>query len=84
MSQMEADELYARQLAEQYNSAPAYGGAPRSTSESRGAQEPRMPRPQKRQTGLKPNELYDDREHSFIDGTIPWYGYAWQLLMWCR
>ncbi|MCJ1355081.1 MAG: ubiquitin-binding protein cue5 [Icmadophila ericetorum] len=70
MSQMEADEMYARQLAAQYNAAPTYGGAPRSSSESRGVQEPRMPRPQKRQTGLKPNELYDDR-HSFIDDDLP-------------
>ena len=64
-SQLEADELYARQLAEQYNGPAAYGQAPRSTSRERRA--PRSGR-SNRDTGLKPNELYDDREHSFIDG----------------
>ena len=67
LSQVEADEQYARQLAEQYNGLVAYGGAPRS-----GSREYRAPRAQrpKKETGLKPNELYDDREHSFIDGMI--------------
>src|SRR3954451_5529721 len=56
-TQLEADELYARQLAEHYNDSTSYGGS----------REPPLPRPRK-ETGLKPNELYDDREHSFIDG----------------
>ena len=64
-NQLEADELYARQLAEQYNSPTVYEPHPRSGS--RGQREPHLPRPQ-RETGLKPNELYDDREHSFLDG----------------
>ena len=62
LTQVEADELYARQLAEQYENAGAYeertmnrgpGGAPRRQA-----------------TGLKPNEMYD-REHSFIDDDLP-------------
>ncbi len=62
-SQLEADEQYARQLAEHYSGAGAYGVPPRS-----GSRDPPLPRP-KKDTDLKPNELYDDREHSFIDGT---------------
>jgi len=49
--------MYARQLAEHY-------GGPRRIS---GEREPTLPR-RKTDTGLKPNELYDDREHSFLDG----------------
>ena len=64
-SQLEADEQYARQLAEHYSGAGAYSAAPRTTS--RGRRDPALLRP-KRETGLKPNELYDDREHSFLDG----------------
>lgn len=56
-NQLEADELYARQLAEHYS-----GGQMRSSA--RGG--PPMPRP-RQQTGLKPSELYDDN-HSFLDG----------------
>ena len=65
-SQLQADEQYARQLAEHYSGAGAYGAAPRSGS--RGRRDPPLPR-RKQETGLKPNELYDDREHSFLDGT---------------
>ena len=65
-SQVLADEQYARQLAEQYSGTATYGGAPRS--DLRGPQNPNLARPRK-DTGLKPNELYEDREHSFIDGT---------------
>ena len=59
-SQVEADEQYARQLAEHYG-----GGsyAPRSTN--RGSGERR-----RQQTGLKPNEMYDEN-HSFIDDDLP-------------
>lgn len=60
LSQMEADEQYARQLAEHYDRA--------------GSHAPREPRPYARnrnETGLKPNELYDDREHSFLDDDLP-------------
>ncbi|MCJ1315058.1 ubiquitin-binding protein cue5 [Xylographa vitiligo] len=67
-SQLEADEQYARQLAEQYNGTAAYGGPPRSISKDQRA--PRGSR--NRDTGLKPSELYDDdREHSFIDDDLP-------------
>jgi len=46
LSQLEADEQYARQLAEHYGGAGGYG--PRGSS--RGG-------PPRQQTGLKPNEL---------------------------
>lgn len=62
-SQLEADEAYARRLAEHYESA-AYEAR---TSSSRDG----PARPRRQQTGLKPNELYDDREHSFIDDDLP-------------
>lgn len=73
-SQVEADEQYARQLAEHYSGSSPYGGQPRSHSGTR--RDPAIPRPQRdpaiprpqRNTGLKPNELYDDRDHSFLDG----------------
>ena len=60
-SQLAADEQYARQLAEHYNGAAAYG-APRSG-----------PRGGQQNAGLRSrqnNDLYDDeeRERSFIDG----------------
>lgn len=66
-SQLEADEHYARQLAEHYSGAEAYN--PASRTASRGSRDPALPRP-KKETGLKPNELYDDREHSFLDGML--------------
>ena len=65
-SQLEADEAYARRLAEQYNGVPYESR--RGDDSGWGSREPRLPR-QKKETGLKPNELYDDRERSFIDGT---------------
>ncbi|KAI0867186.1 hypothetical protein GGS24DRAFT_486370 [Hypoxylon argillaceum] len=62
LSQMEADELYARQLAEHYDNAGAYEA--RTTNRSPAG-------PYRRQaTGLKPNEMYD-REHNFIDDDLP-------------
>jgi hypothetical protein len=61
-SQIESDELYARQLAEHYS-----GTGPQSQRRGRTDQYTNIPRARK-ETGLKPNELYDDREHSFIDG----------------
>ncbi|MCJ1379020.1 ubiquitin-binding protein cue5 [Xylographa soralifera] len=68
-SQLEADEQYARQLAEHYNGTAAYGGSPRNSSGDQRA--PHGAR-SNRDTGLKPNELYDDdREHSFIDDDLP-------------
>ena len=68
-SQLAADEQYARQLAEHYSGAAAYG-APRNDSrnDSRGGQQNggMMQKQSSRQ-----NDLYDDeeRERSFIDGT---------------
>lgn len=61
MSQMEADELYARQLAEHYDNA-AYEARTRNRS-------PGQP-VRRSATGLKPNEMYD-REHSFVDDDLP-------------
>lgn len=61
--QMEQDERYARQLAAHYQQrAEGYQGYG-----SRGQGDPPLP-PRRAQTGLKPNEMYDDREHSFFDG----------------
>ncbi|KAH8687817.1 hypothetical protein BGZ60DRAFT_425676 [Tricladium varicosporioides] len=59
-SQLEADEQYARQLAEHYGGVGSYG--PRTTS--RGNPQARQ------QTNLKPNEMYEE-EHSFIDDDLP-------------
>ncbi|OIW27522.1 hypothetical protein CONLIGDRAFT_645782 [Coniochaeta ligniaria NRRL 30616] len=61
--QLEADELYARRLAEHYENSGAY----EARTSSRGSAMPRG----RQQTGLKPNELYDDREHSFLDDDFP-------------
>ncbi len=60
---MDADERYARQLAAHYESAEGYGAY---GSRSRG--EPPLP-PRRQDSGLKPNEMYDDKEHSFFDGS---------------
>ncbi|KAK7620785.1 hypothetical protein IWX48DRAFT_550551 [Phyllosticta citricarpa] len=63
-TQLEADELYARQLAEHYQNTGAHAGYG-----SRGRGDP--PIGQRRETNLKPNEMYDDREHSFFDDDLP-------------
>ena len=63
--QLEADEMYARQLAEHYSVA-GLRGVPQTGWDH----EPHLPRPRK-ETGLKPNELHDDREYSFFDGNLP-------------
>ncbi|KAL8942847.1 MAG: hypothetical protein Q9211_001210 [Gyalolechia sp. 1 TL-2023] len=66
-SQMAADEQYARQLAEHYNGAGAYG-APRGGS--RGRQKPPVAGPQR--TNSRRHEAYEeDRERSFIDDDLP-------------
>ncbi|KAK1761324.1 CUE domain-containing protein 5 [Echria macrotheca] len=62
-SQLEADEEYARRLAEHYENVGAYE---ERTSNNRG---PGIRGRQ--QTGLNPNRLYDDREHSFLDDDLP-------------
>jgi len=61
-SQLEADEMYARQLAEHYDGTSSMG-QPRGT---RGSAE----RGRRKETGLKPNELHDDG-HSFLDDDLP-------------
>lgn len=62
LSQMEADELYARQLAEQYDNVGAY--EERTTNRGPSGQSRRQA------TGLKPNEMYN-REPNFIDDELP-------------
>ncbi|KAI1112769.1 hypothetical protein F5Y14DRAFT_420762 [Nemania sp. NC0429] len=62
LSQMEADELYARQLAEHYDNVGAY----EERTTNRGPTGPYR----RQATGLKPNEMYD-REPSFIDDELP-------------
>jgi hypothetical protein len=62
MSQLESDELYARQLAEQYNQPTQYDGF---GSRTRG--DPPLPR-RRKDSGLKPSEMYEGKEHSFFDG----------------
>ena len=61
MTQLESDELYARQLAEHYNQS-SYDGF---GSKTRG--DPPLPR-KRREGSLKPNEMYEGKEHSFFDG----------------
>lgn len=56
-SQLEADEQYARQLAEHYGGGGSYG--PRSTSNR-----------ERNEAGLRPNEL-NDENHSFLDDDLP-------------
>ena len=63
--QLAADERYARQLAEHYNGAAAYGDLPRSVSGARRGQ-PRGP-PRGR-SPPRPEDLDDDRDRSFFDG----------------
>lgn len=61
-SQLEADEAYARQLAQHYETQSA-------AYEARTAN--RGPPRHRQQTGLNPNELHDDREYSFLDDDLP-------------
>ena len=66
MSQLEADELYARQLAEQYNSA-----APRSQTTYNQRE------PARRNVNRQPQQpMYDDPEHerNFFDDDLPEIG----------
>lgn len=60
LSQLEADEQYARQLAEHY------GGGGGSYGPQRGNRE----RAQQRQSGPHPNDPYDEN-HSFLDDDLP-------------
>lgn len=62
-NQLEADELYARQLAEHYSGSASQPYHPSGSGARRGP-----PVVQRRpETGLKPNELHEE-EHSFLDG----------------
>ena len=62
-SQLAADEQYARQLAEHYQTSAAYGGG------SRGRSNPPGPGP-RRANSRQYAEPEDERERSFIDGTV--------------
>ncbi|KAH7004987.1 hypothetical protein EDB82DRAFT_65258 [Fusarium venenatum] len=64
MSQMEADELYARQLAEHYDNVGDY----ENRTANRGANDGRQRQGQQGQQGP---EWGDDREHSFLDDDLP-------------
>ncbi|KAL8822043.1 MAG: hypothetical protein Q9223_000035 [Gallowayella weberi] len=66
-SQLAADEQYARQLAEHYNGAAAYG-SPRSGS--RGRPNPSLSG-QKRTASRQYPQHEDERERSFIDDDLP-------------
>ncbi|KAL8854689.1 MAG: hypothetical protein Q9221_000471 [Calogaya cf. arnoldii] len=66
-SQLAADEQYARQLAEHYNTSAAYG-APRTGS--RGRSNPPISGP-KRVNSRQYPESEDERERSFIDDDLP-------------
>ncbi|KAI4285322.1 MAG: hypothetical protein L6R38_000746 [Xanthoria sp. 2 TBL-2021] len=66
-SQLAADEQYARQLAEHYNTSAAYG-APRSGS--RGRSNPPISGP-KRVNSRQYPDSEDERERSFIDDDLP-------------
>lgn len=63
LSQLEADEQYARQLAEHYGGGGSYG--PQSGSRGSIGQRGRQQNP-----GLRPNEFYEEN-HSFIDDDLP-------------
>lgn len=63
-SQMESDELYARQLAAHYQQA--------STREEQGLR-PRgnqQPSSRGRESETSHNESYEDKDYSFLDGTL--------------
>ena len=66
-SQLLADEQYARQLAHHYHGSDTYPGPP--VPGSRGRQDSDDNRARK-EIGIKPSEHNEDREHSFIDGTL--------------
>jgi hypothetical protein len=65
MSQLEADELYARQLAEHFDNVGSY----ESRTANRGGNDERQRQGQHGQHGQ--DQWGDDREHSFIDDDLP-------------
>ena len=62
-NQLEADELYARQLAEHYSGTASYVPDLGRRNVTR---DPPLPA-RRKETGLRPNELQDG-DHSFLDG----------------
>lgn len=64
--QMLKDEQYARQLAEHYNNQEGYGQDRRGPRPQDGT--PKLPRRPNQQSHN--DDLYDDRERSFIDGKM--------------
>ncbi|KAH7398579.1 hypothetical protein BKA66DRAFT_206861 [Pyrenochaeta sp. MPI-SDFR-AT-0127] len=64
-SQLEQDEIYARQLAEHYQSQGGHGG--------QGGYGSRVPgeAPRRQQGGSRPNDPNSEREHSFFDDDLP-------------
>lgn len=74
-SQLAADEEYARRLAMQYeNEGAAYEhrtSTPYARSGNRRNMDPAYPSRPRPETGLKPNEMWGEREHSFIDDDLP-------------
>ncbi|KAK6351757.1 ubiquitin-binding protein cue5 [Orbilia javanica] len=64
-SQMEADELYARQLAEHY------GGLPRENRQGRGGYGNYPEQQQQQQRRRQHPQEEDDRERSFFDDDLP-------------
>ncbi|KAK4162271.1 hypothetical protein QBC43DRAFT_322159 [Cladorrhinum sp. PSN259] len=65
-AQLEADERYARQLAEHFENVGAY----ESRTSNRGYGGAPAPRG-RQQTGIRPPSSDDDREHSFLDDDLP-------------
>ncbi|KAL0940760.1 CUE domain-containing protein [Colletotrichum truncatum] len=63
LSQLEADELYARQLAEHFDNVGNYEA--RTANRSPGG------RVRRQQTGLEPRVNAEDREHNFFDDELP-------------
>ena len=61
-SQLESDELYARQLAAHYQQASDRG---EQGSRLQGSQQPAA---RARNNGMSYNELHDDKDYSFFDG----------------
>ncbi|KAK1506243.1 CUE domain-containing protein [Colletotrichum tamarilloi] len=66
LSQLEADELYARQLAEHFDNVGSYEA--RTSNRSPGGGGGRVRR---QQTGLEPRPNAEDREPNFFDDELP-------------
>ncbi|KAL9129089.1 MAG: hypothetical protein Q9217_002361 [Psora testacea] len=66
-SQLAADERYARQLAEHYNTVNAQGSRP----DSRARPQQQFKGPPRSSTGQTPDQFHEERERSFIDDDLP-------------